>query len=75
MVMDIFWVVLGGSGGLQWVWFGWWLVVVSLFWVVMGGDGYIFFYFFFSINVQHLVNYTAKTYKGYMLSMPNQQLN
>ena len=52
MVMDIFWVVLGGSGGLQWVWFGWWLVVVGLFWVVMGGDGYIFFYIFFSINVQ-----------------------
>ena len=40
MVVDIFWLSLGG-GGWCWIYFGWWWVVLDIFWLVVGGVGYV----------------------------------
>ena len=43
VVVDIFWLVVGGrgctlaGGGCWWTYCGWWWVVVDIFWMVVGG--------------------------------------
>ena len=39
MVVDIFWLLVGGGGWRQ-VYFDWWWVVVDIFWQVVGGGGW-----------------------------------
>ena len=39
LVVDIFWLSVGG-GGWWWIyfgWWGWWWVMVDIFWLMLGG--------------------------------------